>query len=512
MTVGPGPWRPAAATRRHGPLLAVLAAYLVAALCYVTLTPLWQAPDEPAHYNYVRYLATTAELPVLQAGDYPAQYLEQIKAAHFPPGQTIAPIRYESHQPPLYYAVASPLYQVTRASSLATQVMALRLLSLGLGLVATWLTYLLGLVLWSRSKAMAAALAGIAALVPMHTALTAAINNDTLAEVLVIATALQSALLLRRSHTALPTSRAPRERPQHRTLTASRLAFLGLLVGMCLLAKMTAFLALGLAAGVIALVCWRLRPDRATAGRGLLAFAAPVLALELPWLLRNMATYGLADPLGQARHDSIVAGQLRTGERLAQVGLPAMLREGAETTFRSFWGIFGWMGVPMDERIYLGLALLTALAAVGLLLWLWRVRRSAWPVPALGLLLIAWGLLSTAELLWYNLKFVQYQGRYLFVGMPVWAAALLLGLIEARRRGAVFALALLALAVLVFGLGQMTGSAHRLAAAGLALAGVGMAAWWAVGRRRPEVAGSAALTALWLLDLAGAVYYVHRFL
>ena len=481
--------------RRHAMLLLVLAAYFAAAVCYLVLTPLWQAPDEPAHFNYVRYLATTDELPVLRQGDYPAQYLEQLKAAHFPPDQSIAPIRYESHQPPLFYALAGPVYQAVWASPLSAQVLALRLVSVVLGLVAVWLTYLLGLRLWPERTRQAAALAGIAALVPMHTAVSAAISNDMLAEVLVLATALQSLRLFRRGGTS-----------------PGRLWPLGLLVGLCLLTKMTAFLALGLALTAIALAWWRQRPSSAYALRGALAFVVPLLALEGPWLLRSMATYGLADPLGQARHDSIVVGQLRTSQLLAQSGLWALLRQGAVTTFRSFWGVFGWMGVPMDERLYLGFALVTALAAIGLLLRLWQVRHRLRSAPELFILMFVWGGFSTAQLLWYNLKFVQYQGRYLFVAMPVWAAALTVGLIEVRRHGLAFALGLLALAGAVLGAGLLTGAWHRLTAAGLGLAGLAIAAWWAAGRRWPVLAGGVALVALWLVDLAGALYYVRTFL
>src|SRR3974377_348346 len=89
-------------------LLLILAVYLVLGVLYAVYTPAWQAPDEPAHYNYVRYLVQNGRFPVLQMGDYPNDYLEQIKLEKFPPNLSIAPIRYESHQPPLYYLLAAP--------------------------------------------------------------------------------------------------------------------------------------------------------------------------------------------------------------------------------------------------------------------------------------------------------------------------------------------------------------------------------------------------------------------
>ena len=38
-------------------LAAILVAYLVSAVLYAWNTPAWQAPDEPAHYNYIAHIA-----------------------------------------------------------------------------------------------------------------------------------------------------------------------------------------------------------------------------------------------------------------------------------------------------------------------------------------------------------------------------------------------------------------------------------------------------------------------
>ena len=45
----------------------ILLFYGIAGTLYATLTPPWQAPDEPGHYNYVRYLATEKLFPELVA-------------------------------------------------------------------------------------------------------------------------------------------------------------------------------------------------------------------------------------------------------------------------------------------------------------------------------------------------------------------------------------------------------------------------------------------------------------
>ena len=343
-----------ALAQRRPWLVAVLAAYLLAALCYVFITPLWQAPDEPAHYNYVRHLATRLSLPILQPGDYPHDYLEELKAAHFPPERPIANIRYESHQPPLYYILAAVVLSPLATSAITVQVYGLRLLSVALGLVLLLLTYRLGGVIWPTSPGKAVALAAVATFVPMHTAVSAAISNDILAEVLVTATVLQATKLWRKTGSPF------RDGVQKLGITA----IIGLLIGLCLVTKMTAFIALPLA--LLALLLGNLslrqreealpRVGKRAGGLGssLAALCLPTLVLWAPWLIRNMVTYGLGDPFGQIRHDAVVVGQLRTAEKLAQVGLASMLRESVKLTFKSFWGIFGWMGVPMHTHSRFG--------------------------------------------------------------------------------------------------------------------------------------------------------------
>jgi len=512
----------------------VLAAYLVVASGYVFITPLWQAPDEPAHYNYVQHLVLRGSLPVLQEGDYPHQYLEELKAAGFPEEMSVASIRYEGHQPPLYYFLGFPVLSVVQGFSLRVQVYALRLLSVLLGSAVVVLAHCLGRVLWPQAPLAAVALAGVVAFVPMHTAVCSAINNDVLAEALVLATALASARLFRWQ----PTwhggeSLSPRPETGEGSKTPGRCALqkqrqshpravverggtggLGLLLGLCLITKTTAFIAVPLAVLALGAAWWHLRASLRAVVRALPAMLLPAATISGPWLLRNMAIYGIGDPLGLERHNAIVAGQLTAGERLAQIGPAAMVREGAITLFRSFWGMFGWMGVPMDERLYYVLALVTVLAMVGVALWLWRSLSTRWSRRrlALSVMLASWGLMSIVSLVWYNLQFVQYQGRYLFPALPVWAALLVQGVREVGRRSLAVARVLLGLAAVVYGAGVVTGDTHILATGLLVVAAFAVGAGGAMGRRAPGLACALGLAMLWSLDLAGALYYVNKYL
>ena len=104
---------------------------------YAVVTPPWQVPDEPAHYNYIRYLIEERRFPRLEVGDYDQAYLRQITTAKFDPSLSIEAIRYEFHQPPLYYLLAAPVY-----AAFGGALVPLRLLSVVLGAALVVVAYL----------------------------------------------------------------------------------------------------------------------------------------------------------------------------------------------------------------------------------------------------------------------------------------------------------------------------------------------------------------------------------
>jgi len=396
-------------------LALILLAYLVLACAYAIYTPAWQAPDEPAHYNYVRHIAETGTLPELRPGDYPAEYLEEIKAARFAPGYSIDPIRYESHQPLLYYVLATPVFLSARALGMATPLLPLRLFTSLLGALSLLVAFRLVRALLPDRPALGLGTVAFMAFLPMRLAITGAVNNDVLVELLLALTAWQLV------------------RMGQQDWTIRRSLMLGLTIGLAFLTKLQAYVAAPLAffAWAWAVAVAR-RQGRSIAP--LLAQGALVLgvaaACVAPWLARNAAVYGPGDLLGMVRHDAVAGGQLTTAALVAERGLAGALHSLARTTFQSFWGQFGWMGVPLPTRAYQGLTALTGLALLGLLDALPALRRrmrscdSAYNL----LLLSAWGLLTVAGFVWYNLQYVQHQGRYLFSALPVWGLLFTAGL------------------------------------------------------------------------------------
>ncbi len=400
-------------------LVLILVAYLALGALFAVQTPAWQAPDEPAHYNYVRYLAENGAFPVLHMGDYPHAYLEEIKAAGFPPDLPITPIRYESHQPPLYYALAAPVYSLTGGSLLA-----LRLFSVALGAGIVLLAFGIARRALPGRPAAALGAAAFVAFLPQHLATASQVGNDVLAELLLAAVLFY--LTGRVTAGSVSSAAGLLRRP----------IFLGILLGLILITKTTAYIALPLAAGALAW-CWAQEraPLRRIVAEGLAALA-PAALVALPWYARNLYVYGWPDFLGLIRHDQIVIGQTRTAQFIAENGPATYWRRAIEWTFKSFVGVFGWMGVWLDTRVYyflglwLGVPLAASAAALGL-----RGRRGARHARqprtagraaapdtptrpnAAAVLLAASALLTLLTYIYYNLTFLQHQGRYLFTAL-----------------------------------------------------------------------------------------------
>jgi len=454
--------------RRPYLLVLIMAAYLTIGILYAVFTPAWQTPDEPAHYNYIRYIAEMGHLPVLQMGDYPHQYLEQIKAHRFPPDMPIDPIRYEFHQPPLYYLLAVPFYLAFDGALLP-----LRLFTLLFGAVLLVIAWFTVWEIFPERSELALGTTAFIAFLPMHVAMTAAVNNDALAE-LWVGVALWG--VVRYLKRGIQNSGALKECGgiwrEWRSLVS-----LGIVIGLGLVTKVAALVILPIAIVTVACYGGRSRQD-AVVGSWvrLAAVLAPASLIALPWWIRNTMVYGFPDVYGLIRHDGVVVGQPRTAEWLARLGWNSLLREFVTTTFRSFWGQFGWMGVLLDSRIYLALLILSAVAGLGFVLWLVRAEEQSRLEPfqrtALGLLALS-AVLTVLSYLWYNVQFVQHQGRYLFPALVPLALAFALGLEMALRREQAWLMVVFSgVAILIGGFGLAVGGVDKWALALIGAAGL----------------------------------------
>jgi hypothetical protein len=449
----------------------IVAGYLVAGSLFAAATPAWQNPDEPAHYNNIAHIAGGHGLPVLHHGDYDQAYMTALVNSRFPPEMSVDTVRYEAYQPPLYYVAAVPAFWVGDGS-----VLTLRLFGVSLGAFVIILLYLCAELIFPNKPLLSVGTAAFAAFLPMQVAMSAAINNDGLAQLLLLAAML---ILLRWMKQRFYTPRGHGETLRLRGDGAhdwASLLVLGLLLGLGMLTKIYAYMALVLYAGMVGLTIWlrphaRLydatgtahgnhRPTWQSTGQALAAMllvATPAVLLAAPFWVRNVQLYGAWDFLGLRFHDAVVVGQPTTAAWLAEYGWIDYSERAMTLTFRSFWGAFGWLSVFMDDRIYLLLLVFTAIILCGLLWSLVRFisgrpetdldRFQFWVLGFFAVYVLA----VLGAYAWYNLKFVQHQGRYLLWGLLPLSTFAALGWREVMQplQGKVtgFLLALLALSM-----------------------------------------------------------------
>lgn len=465
--------------KRTWPLIVIIVAYLTVGTLYAVYTPDWQVPDEPAHYNYVRTLAERRRLPVMEADDYDQAYIERLTSEGFPPDLSVASLTYEDHQPPLYYLLATPVYWLTGGALLT-----LRLFSLALGTVVIGLTARIATSLFPDQPGLPWLAAGLVAFIPQHVAMMAGVNNDALTEVL-LSLWLWMAL------------RYLRGDAQPHTL--------GLILGALLLTKTTGYVALPLALLVLALRHRRSRLSWKRTAQQAAQLLIPALLLGSLWWTRNLVVYGWPDLLGLARHNTVVVGQPRTAEWIARDGLFPFITGALWTTFRSFWGQFGWMGVVVDRRIYLGAGLLSALMAWGFIWYLIDAEDANHSSQHREALILLGGatLLTFALPAWYNLTFVQHQGRYLFPALPALALGGALGLhrLIEKRLAVITALLMIITLISLGSVGLLRGDVPLWPLALIGLATVIVMAGGLLGRRWQPVLGGLLLLGLMALDL-----------
>jgi 4-amino-4-deoxy-L-arabinose transferase-like glycosyltransferase len=178
-------------------LAVIVAIYLALTLSYAIAIPLWEAPDEPAHFLYANAMAETgsppAPSPPQRNGFWKEGYVTSA---------------YEWHQPPLYYGLIAPNITVNRSLSLLphfdsfpeinppfplsvrlfvplpfrfTEIHLLRIISALLGLMTVFTVYGLARRLFPYEEYLPEAAAGFVAFIPQFNFLHAYVTNDTLA-------------------------------------------------------------------------------------------------------------------------------------------------------------------------------------------------------------------------------------------------------------------------------------------------------------------------------------------
>lgn len=406
--------------------LGVLALFVILALSSAVATPLFEASDEAAHFLYAHSLAETGALPVIPT----RADLNAAAAA----GDVVAQWSVESHQPPLYYALAAVLIASTDRSDIASllrsndlvftwglragnhnqwlhapditpdkavrAVWIVRLFSLALACGTLWCIYRAAhLATGSAAAALASMLT--TASIPTFAAISTSANNDSLVTLLSAAAVWWTFRLLRFG------------------LRRYDWALIALILSAIALTKFT-----GLAVGVVVVAGLGAALRRGTITRSqagvVIAAVGGALALNAGWwYLRNVQLYG--DPL------ALDATAALWGRAFAVESESGGLIAEAPRIWQSFWLMIGHLHQPVWGPAWFYAASL-ALIGSSALGWLLSIRRRTGHVSVMtGVVLLLAAALPFAMLVIGTGSVDISYGRLLFPGLAGMIPLLVLG-------------------------------------------------------------------------------------
>ncbi|TEU13114.1 MAG: DUF2142 domain-containing protein [Anaerolineales bacterium] len=424
-------------------LALLLTLSLIRGVLYSAVTPPWQAPDEPGHFQYVAFLVRYHRLPTRQDIAAEEWLQTQVYVSMQESGfwarraHTLAPpalgkkYRAAVGHPPLYYLLGALLLVPFSRCDLVIQLHVLRLGSVLLGTLTVLVAYLTAQALFPEDASWQLAIPAFIAFLPMHAFITSSVNNDSLAELLV---SLVIYSLLRILKDGLSWQRA---------------MSIVCLLASSLLTKRTTTFAIPLATFTILLYCLRAKPLK-SALKGETSHPSLLWVRQrCVWLLIVSAiglglwTLTLNSPFSIRYLHLLLEPQRYAPAALRAYALFFLL------TFASFWANFGWLNVPLDLGWYTALAVFSLLALCGLGFFAVRVVRGTetletWQRRALLMLLLAVVLIFAQTSGLMIVQGIPQQGRYLFPALIPLAVFFTVGLREwvPTRHRSIFPLAL----------------------------------------------------------------------
>ena len=389
----------------------LLAAAFVLFAAWSLVVPINEAPDEPAHWQYARYLHDHWRLP---------PYAPGFEEANSPPlaYALFAPLATDVGSPEMFIAqgpdgthvdLAGPRRFVNTGEAYRQywgQRLA-RLLAAAISVGTVFFVWRAGLAAGGPQIGLLASL--IVTLLPMFAFRAGHVSNDALLACCAAAATWGFVRLLREPFAW---------RIAWWTSAAVGLAYLSKISAIALVPPFA--LALVLAEDRLPAANAQLPGPRGLWGRRTWRLTALLLAgaLVAPWSIRNEVLYG--DPFASEAMRHAVAHIITDRSLFSGYFLGDFPRG----LIKSFIGVFGWANVLMPPLAYRPYLAFFALGLGGALLALWR-RRLDWRLAAV---LAVTMLAALAVVIRINLQFTQPQGRYLLPGLPAFAVLIALGL------------------------------------------------------------------------------------
>ena len=425
---------------------------------YSAVTPPWQAPDEPLHFEYVRLLYQEGRLVgwadadpelereivasmdrhdfwrlgLVKADIYDPESTPQLFSDLWGPGPV-----HELHQPPMAYILYAAVLPATQGMDPATQLRWMRVISVILGALSVCVAYWATREVFPEDTFLQIGVPAFIALLPMHAYLAGTLNNDHLAELVGSSVILLLAVGIRRGFSA------------PRLVGVAGLLVLGVLTKRSTLPLVPASLC------AVVLGAWARRGIRRIGWviilgsastlvgailiasfwpqlRESLASVAPILAQEADKLL-YVYVFFIFRPLDQHQRTTTLADLFAPGTSSYYIRYARQLLE-------TFWARFGWLNVWLAKGLRVFLAIVSLAGVGGLIRFAAKTGREspAWPrwkwacvFMLLLCVLFAFALLAVQMyLLWDEAHRPGPQARYLFPQIVAIGMLFMLGVRE----------------------------------------------------------------------------------
>lgn len=412
---------------------------LVRGALYSAITPPWQTPDEPKHFEYIRLLYEKRRLvreedmsPRIQEDILSSmrehdfwKFAGSVSKVSEAEATSFAAMGWatELDRPPLYYLLHVPFYAIISQQPVAVQLYVMRFISSMLGMVTVLIAFLTARELFPDSGFMIISVPAFVIFLPMYTFLTGSVNSDNLAILLLSALFLQVILGLKKGF------------PQWRVW------FILLLVTLGLVTKRTTVFAVPLVTLLIPIHLfgkrYRITLKWAYVGLAILVVSMVcILGILGSDRLRNTFEWILSNYYA----DSSFRGSMSALMQRDYFSLDflALCWLYIESMFKGFWANFGWAYIKLAPVWYQVLALTSLIAAGGLVAFVYRAVRSskpfaAWQIKGLLIFSLAISLVvlqTIARQVSFSLgcPLCRPQGRYLLPVIVPTASLFMLGL------------------------------------------------------------------------------------
>ncbi|HRY90883.1 MAG TPA: hypothetical protein P5229_00880 [Candidatus Gracilibacteria bacterium] len=360
----------------------IIGIFFIKELFWAYLVPVWQAPDEPAHFGYLQSMYKQKDFPILGEATFTSLGFDSMGRPD--PGRNAPYVNWIAQHPPLYYLVLAPIYGIIEMFLMGGTVIDpvnwifyLRIFSILLSCVTLFFIYKTSdylLTVMGQNRFFSLAVVGFIAFLPGFSYISALLNNDNL---VIALSSILFYLLAKRYYGAAQDKSKNMPAPWPRSDW-----LIGLILGLMALTKITA-LPFWIAVFVLELIFFKGSAEKKGVNHGEIRALMRIFGLAILisgwWYIRNWYLYGTIFPdlsAITAHHP-----ELLTKYSGLDALFPEIMGSGAKAGtslwgfifdqnflwqyFKSFWGEFGMFMVNLGSLQNAGILALVIVAGLG---------------------------------------------------------------------------------------------------------------------------------------------------